>query len=149
MKIFNQITSFLLACLLLVSTTGFSMYKHYCGENLKEISLFDEVESCHDENISKDLDEDCPFHQHDSAAIGEEDSCCTDEYNRISLEDQLKQLDKNQSNSMGLTPAVIDLGFQSMLPIVEDDAKKISHQFGASINAPPLYILYTQFNFYG
>lgn len=149
MKIFHQIASFLLACLLLVSTTGFSMYKHYCGDNLKEISLFDEIESCHDTELAKEVKDDCPFHQHDSTEVGEEDNCCKDEYNRISLEDQLKQLDNNQNKHLVLVAVVTDLGHQSAALEFEEESSKSLYLEGAPINAPPLYILYTQFNFYG
>ena len=125
------------------------MYKHYCGENLKEISLFDEVESCHDTERALEMKDDCPFHQHHSSENEEEDNCCTDEYNRIALEDQLKQLDKNQSSIDGLTPSIINLGFQSLDSTIEEDSNKSPYLAGSPINAPPLYILYAQFNFYG
>jgi hypothetical protein len=148
-KIFHQIASFLLACLLLISTTGFSMYKHYCGDNLKEISLFDEIESCHDIDLIQEVKDECPYHKHETAAVGEEDDCCKDEYNRISLEDQLKQLDKNQNKNLALTAIVTDLGHQSQMPEFDAENSQSLYLEGAPINAPPLYILYTQFNFYG
>jgi len=44
----NRITSLLMAFLMLVSSTGFSIDLHYCQGNLKSFSLLGEAKSCHE-----------------------------------------------------------------------------------------------------
>lgn len=92
----KHITLVILSCLIMVSSTGFSMYKHYCGDILKEIRFFDESDSCHETEAAKKQSENCPFHQHNDGNLDNEDNCCSDEYSRIALEDQLKYPDNNQ-----------------------------------------------------
>lgn len=149
-KIAQHIASLLLACLMFISSTGFSMYKHYCGDNLKEISLFEEIESCHETELAKQAIEVCPFHKHDSAtSIGEEDNCCTDEYNRIALEDQVKQLDKNQTSSAPIQLMVKDLGYLQKVNFETEQPAPKPFLSDVLTNGPPLYLWFSQFNFYG
>lgn len=149
MKIVKHIASALLACLIFVSSTGFSMYKHYCGDNLKEISLFDEVQSCHDTELEKQQVDSCPFHKHDDTETAEENNCCSDEYNRIALEDQVKQLDKNQSSIAPIHLMVKDLGYLQKVSVETERTDKRPFLSDILTNGPPLYLRYSQFNFYG
>lgn len=43
---FRKITHILFAFLLLISTIGFSVSKHYCGPSLVSVSIYSEAESC-------------------------------------------------------------------------------------------------------
>ena len=61
----NTITNIITACLLLVSTTGFSLSRHYCGEVLVEVAVNRQAETCcsdpdccHTETEFYQLDED-------------------------------------------------------------------------------------------
>ncbi|MBI9063910.1 MAG: hypothetical protein JEZ14_18145 [Marinilabiliaceae bacterium] len=57
---FKKVSHILLAILLLLTTMGMTVSKHYCGNNLKSVSLFSEPQSCcdiptgccHDESLS-------------------------------------------------------------------------------------------------
>ncbi len=44
----NRIISCLMACLMLLSSTGFSIDLHYCQGNLKSFSLLGKAKSCHE-----------------------------------------------------------------------------------------------------
>lgn len=147
MKIAQHIALILLSCLIMVSSTGFSMYKHYCGSNLKEISLFDEVESCHEKKASQPIAS-CPFHQHEDSP-NEDDNCCTDEYNLIVLEDQVKQLETNYFSNLSFSATLIDLGFLKKTNLEKAPILKVISSQAIPINGPPLYVRFVQFNFYG
>ena len=47
-KRFHRITSFLLAGLMLVSATGFSVDMHFCQNEFKSLALFGEAQNCHE-----------------------------------------------------------------------------------------------------
>lgn len=63
---FKKFSHILLAILLLVTTMGMTVSKHYCGDSLKSVSLFSEPESCcdlptgccHDESMIVDIQDD-------------------------------------------------------------------------------------------
>ena len=43
---FKYISHIIISLFLLISTTGFTISKHYCGDNLISVSVFSEVEFC-------------------------------------------------------------------------------------------------------
>lgn len=45
-NVFQKITVVFMVAILLLSITSFSMYKHFCNDNLVEISNFSKVDSC-------------------------------------------------------------------------------------------------------
>lgn len=64
-----------LAILVFLSTSGLVLSKHYCGGVLKNVALFGEAASCHENNAM----EACPLHS--SMKMSEDDtsedsSCC-------------------------------------------------------------------------
>ncbi len=42
----KRVSHIFLSALLLISTMGMAVSKHYCGENLVSVSLFEEADSC-------------------------------------------------------------------------------------------------------
>lgn len=61
-KIVHKILAVFMVTILMVSTTSFSIYKHFCGDNLVEVSRYTVTESCcssekenHSKNISTEL----------------------------------------------------------------------------------------------
>lgn len=48
-NMFKTATHILMSCLLLVSTTGLAVSKHYCGEDLISMEIAAEAESCCDD----------------------------------------------------------------------------------------------------
>ena len=61
----KRISHISLVLLLLAATTGMTISEHYCGDNLKSVSLFSSPESCcdipdgccHDESITIDIED--------------------------------------------------------------------------------------------
>ena len=49
--IFRKISAVFMVAILLLSITSFSIFKHFCNENLVEISNFSKVDSCCKSNI--------------------------------------------------------------------------------------------------
>ena len=45
----RPVTNIIMTCLLLISTTGFAVSKHYCGENLISVELKTEADACCDD----------------------------------------------------------------------------------------------------
>jgi hypothetical protein len=45
-KSFLKISSVLIACMVLFSTTSFAINEHYCGDDLVDSSVFSKAESC-------------------------------------------------------------------------------------------------------
>ena len=70
----RQIVSLLLLFSVLVSSTGFTLTKHFCGEELAHVAVGNEVKPC-----CGDQEEDMP------------DDCCHDELDQALLDDS--QLD--------------------------------------------------------
>ena len=50
-EVFRKITAVLMVTIILLSTTSFSIYKHFCGDNLVAITT-EKVDSCCDSKIS-------------------------------------------------------------------------------------------------
>ncbi len=148
MKFIKNIFLSFLACLTFISSTGFSMYKHYCGDNLKDVSLFEETVSCHDQEMENMPFEGCPFHQHSNDEAAEEDDCCSDEYNRIELEDQ-QFLDHYTAKVSLKAVQVKILGFRSQEPIESEITCELFDDSKDRFYGPPLYVKYVRFNLYG
>ncbi|WP_440882089.1 HYC_CC_PP family protein [Tenacibaculum sp. C7A-26P2] len=68
-KVFSKITSILLAILLVLSTTSFTIEKYFCGGKLVGVSFFGEKHSCKKESSCKSF----------SIAVSEKKSCCKNE----------------------------------------------------------------------
>lgn len=79
MKIFAKILNIFLALLLLLSTSGVTLHKHYCMGQLKNIAVFKEAKSCMDK---MDMDEN---------ALACAMSCCED------VEEEFKVTDLNKA----------------------------------------------------
>lgn len=47
----RNVTNIIMTCLLLISTTGFAVSKHYCGNELISIVLKSEADPCCDEGM--------------------------------------------------------------------------------------------------
>lgn len=47
----RTVTNIIMTCLLLISTTGFAVSKHYCGSDLVSIELKTEAEPCCDDGM--------------------------------------------------------------------------------------------------
>ena len=80
----RRIVSVFLLLSVLLSSTGFTLAKHFCGESLAHISLNDEAKTCCDDE-EKDMPSDC----------------CHDEFEQLLLDDS--QLDHQTLQLQPLT----------------------------------------------
>ena len=64
----RKILSILLLFSVLVSSSGFTLTKHFCGEELEHIALGDQVKSCCDKEKS-DMPSDCCHNEFDQALL--------------------------------------------------------------------------------
>lgn len=101
----RQIVSLLLLFSVLVSSTGFTLTKHFCGGELAHVAVGNEVKPC----CSDDEQQDMP------------DDCCHDESERALLDDS--QLDYQTLQLQPLTFFTVSvlahfLQFYSEVPVV-------------------------------
>ncbi len=80
-KVFSKITSFILACFVLLSTLSFTVEKHYCGRFLVDVAVFSKAKDC-GMNMMSHSDE-----QHTEA---KKSPCCKDQIIVIEGQDELK-----------------------------------------------------------
>ena len=82
-KSFLKISSVLIACMVLFSTTSFAINEHYCGDDLVDSSLFSKAQSCSlDMEISSSI-EGCTM---------QKDNCCKDLVIQIEGQNELISL---------------------------------------------------------
>ncbi len=91
-KRFHQISSVVMALLVLISTLSISVEKHYCGEHLVDVAIFTEAENCGME-VS---DNESKAANHD--VLGSKKICCTDVVDLIEGQDELS-LDQSKELS--------------------------------------------------
>jgi len=80
-QVAHKITSIMLSFLVLFSTLSFTVEKHYCGDRLVDIAIFKEAQKCAMETLQPEQE----------TATKIEKSCCKDEVNIISGQDELKR----------------------------------------------------------
>ena len=78
---FQNILSIFLAVLVLFSTFSFTVHKHYCGDELKDVSVFFEAEKCEMEKVRTEAP--CELHQNKK-------TCCDDVIDFVEGQDELK-----------------------------------------------------------
>lgn len=93
-EVFRKITAVLMVAILLLSTTSFSIYKHFCGDNLVAIST-EKVDSCCDSEINI---------KSNKLNFSEKD-CCKNEtsYKDIQIFDTTNSVKITKSQSLFLT----------------------------------------------
>ena len=115
--------SFLLALVFLLSTTGISVYKHYCGDFLEGISIYHQDNPCMDDSES------------DGCDMGSAMSCCSDDMEFYQLSVDLHKV-SNQKIEFDLNHFVV---LQSIvLPKLIEERETILRQEKAP---PELYKL--------
>ncbi|NJL74297.1 MAG: hypothetical protein HC892_03865 [Saprospiraceae bacterium] len=73
--IYTRLISYFLSLLILLSTSGITVNRHFCRAELKDVTLFIQPASCHQE-----MPVDCPFHCSSAEQKSEkhEKDCCND-----------------------------------------------------------------------
>ena len=80
-QIIHKIGSFLMALIVLFSTFSFTVHQHYCGDELKDTSVFFEAEKCEMEKMMTETS--CTQHPKKKA-------CCEDVVDVVEGQDELK-----------------------------------------------------------
>tara|TARA_B100001109_G_C18862293_1_gene474731 strand:+ start:3719 stop:4129 length:411 start_codon:yes stop_codon:yes gene_type:complete len=118
MSMSKRFFSFLLSLVFLLSTTGISVYKHYCGDFLEGISIYHQDNPCIDDNES------------DGCSMGSAMSCCSDDMEFYQLTVDLHKV-SNQKIEFDLQ--AFEVLNTLLLPVlVEEDEKILDIQ-----KAPP------------
>ena len=87
-SLFSKISSLFLTFLVLISTFSVSIDKHFCGENLVDVSYFGNAKKC-TERVAHDVCEDAISTCDDTTKMSE-NSCCSNETDYINGQDELK-----------------------------------------------------------
>lgn len=136
-KILKHIISLLLALILFVSVSGVNVYKHYCGDFIREISIYIQSNPCSDEGGE------------DVCSMGKKASCCDDEveYHQLDITLQQGQIQKIEFD---INHQIVELFAQ--LPLTT----KSESQLDFRIERPPpdlvkipLFKTLNQYLFYG
>ncbi len=133
----QKFTSVLLACLIMVCSSGFAFNVHYCGENIASVS------------IGAQPEEDCiePIQQKACCAKAAKDhqSCCSDKV--VDMQDQPDVIVKTIAFDLDATflpPAKsVAIHGPQEFPSVE---KQRTYRYAP--HAPPLFKLYKQLIYY-
>jgi hypothetical protein len=137
----NSLKRIFSICLLLVfflSTSGLSVYKHYCGEFLASTSFFHKSNPCTDESG-------------DSCEMQKEMDCCEDEFQFIQLDlDLQKQAPVNYDFSKVSLLGFLELPSLNLLEELESDGVVPSgHSPPLIVDKLPLYKQYQRLTYYG
>ncbi len=137
----KSILAILLSVLILSTSLGAVMYKHYCGNALQEVAFAEKDTHCAHHSENKELP---PCHKHEA----EKESCCKTESQKIAVEDIQQQKDGNSILKNGTS-------FVSVIYVLVNFlfSNPLDSQAGSSIlifDSPPLYkeplqILYQSF----
>lgn len=118
---------------MLLSTTGISVYKHYCGDFLASLSFYTPAESCSDM-----AEESCDIQKMD---------CCEDEseFYQADLDLIKNEVEQIHFSFYSLTITSFDLS-----PTLADSDNLKSRNYRAPpSHGPPTYILYSSLTYYG
>ena len=118
----KKLIHFGLALLLVVATTGVSISKHYCGDMLRNVSLYAEADPCGD-GMEMPVD------------------CCKDITNHFSVEDdfQFQQTILNLDPSVTAVNFIADL-FVSQFYIEKENENSWLTRKTPSLSEPEIYI---------
>lgn len=138
----------ILAVTVLFSSTGFTVYKHYCGDFLKDVSVFETDTNCH-EKLQIAIDNNCGIHTAVCSEMNAEDDWCKNESNRLEIKDNFKKL-IHSTFKLQIPLIVKTKAIVSRAKILPNELISASCFIEASPKIYiPKYILNNQFNFYG
>jgi len=124
-QLIHKIGSFLMALIVLFSTFSFTVHQHYCGDELKDTSLFFEAEKCEMEEMMNESS--CALHQKKKA-------CCEDIIEVIEGQDELKITFDTLSFDQQLFVTSFVYTYSNLFEIVEEKEKPFSEY------PPPLIV---------
>ncbi len=121
---FHRITAIFMVCLLLLSSTGFSMDMHFCQDQLKGINLFGEAKSCHQKKSKPPCHKTKKVchHANDETKQVDKDDCCHNEQIVIDSIDTMatiSQFDFSEQSTLTFIAAFVAV-YYLPLPINSD-----------------------------
>lgn len=123
----------LLACLLLISSSGLVLSQHFCRGELKSSALFTEATPCHVQQPQKRK---CPHHPPAPKKQEQKKGCCDTKVDFLQLEDdQLAQDNTVPSLQSAVLIASLQVAFGVFTPVEED--RKTTHYLNYK---PPLLV---------
>jgi len=81
----SKILNIILAIILFLSSAGLLVNKHYCQDELKNVAIFVEAKSCHEQQEQAV----CPHHQK-AETEEEKNNCCENESEFLKLDQDLQ-----------------------------------------------------------
>ncbi|MAY83000.1 MAG: hypothetical protein CMP59_02620 [Flavobacteriales bacterium] len=133
MKKLKSIFSILVLLSLLLSTTGISVYKHYCGDFLASLSLYSPTDGCGDED-EKGCDE-------------SKMDCCDDETEFYQAE---LDLIKHEKTAFAFNFFTLPFESATKLDLYKATSSAIQiNDRGPPITKKPLYITLSRLTYYG
>lgn len=118
-KLIYRIAHITLAFLLLLSSTGIVLNKHYCGSELKSMAVFMEATPCHHVKAVKS----CPTHSSGEEGLQKEKKgCCDDKTEYLkSDEEQLAQSFRFDLKNLPVLLAAVFVAFDIKLPVTDSN----------------------------
>ncbi len=137
----KSILAILLSVLILSTSLGAVMYKHYCGDTLQEVAFAEQDKHCTHHTEDKEMP---PCHKHEA----EKEDCCKTESQKIAVDDVQQQKESNSILKSGAS-------FVSVIYVLVNYlfSNPLDSQAQSSIlifDSPPLYkaplqVLYQSF----
>lgn len=131
-KTFKNISVFVLAALLVLSTTSFTVHKHFCGSFLVGVSLVVPTAGCGMEQAMQ---------PGDSCEQSKLPGCCTDKEELIQGQDTLK-LDLTAVHLQHVLFATLHTNWYIELPALSLQTSTMVFDNGPPVYKQPLYILH-------
>jgi hypothetical protein len=137
----KSILAILFSVLILCTSLGAVMYKHYCGEALQEVAFAEMDKHCTHHAESKEMP---PCHKHES----EKDGCCKTEVEKIATEDIQQQKENNPILKSG--SSFVSVIYVLVNYLFSNPLDTQTHSSTLIFDSPPLYkapfqILYQSF----
>ena len=114
-----------MALIVLFSTLSFTVHQHYCGDELKDTSVFFEAEKCEMEKMMAEIS--CEAHQ-------EKKACCEDVIDVVEGQDELKIAFDTLSLDQQLFVASLVYSYSNLFEGLEENTTSFSEY------PPPLVV---------
>ena len=137
----KSILAILLSVLILSTSLGAIMYKHYCGDTLQEVAFANKDEHCTHHAENKDMP---PCHKHEA----EKEGCCKTESQKIAIEDVQQQKESNsilKSGASFVSVIYVLVNYLFSSPLDSQTNSPLLIFDGPPLYKAPLQILYQSF----
>ncbi|WKK75729.2 hypothetical protein QYS49_30480 [Marivirga salinae] len=137
----KSILAILLSVLILSTSLGAVMYKHYCGNALQEVAFAEKDTHCTHHTENKEMP---PCHKHEE----EKEGCCKTESQKIVVEDIQQQKENNSILKNGTS--FVSVIYVLVNYLFSNPLDSQAHSSLLIFDSPPLYkaplqVLYQSF----